>query len=105
LVADFVKGADTEERLGQARVTQKGWLKPSEVAFGAMVALGGAACVGLRLIAVGGTPMVFVVITSIFNAFAYTGGQYPLGLIHPRLGDFSIGYLGLGDLFVLLYFG
>jgi len=49
--------------------------------------------------------MAFVVVTSIFNAFAYTGGQYPLGLIHPRLGDFSIGYLGLGDLFVLLYFG
>jgi len=103
--ADFVKGADTEERLGQARVTQKGWLQPSEVAGGATVALGGAAAVGVRLVAVGGAPLVWVVATSLFNAVAYTGGPYPLGLLHPRLGDFSIGYLGLGDFFVLAYFG
>jgi 1,4-dihydroxy-2-naphthoate octaprenyltransferase len=103
--ADFVKGADTEERLGQARVTQKGWLQPSEVAGGATVALGGAAAVGVRLAAVGGAPLVWVVATSLFNAVAYTGGPYPLGLLHPRLGDFSIGYLGLGDFFVLAYFG
>ena len=101
--ADFVKGADTHERLGQARVTQKGWLSPREVATGATVALAGALLVGLRLILIGGWPMVWVVLTSEFNAVAYTGGPYPLGLI--GLGDFSIGYLGLGDLFVLLYFG
>lgn len=103
--ADFVKGADTHERLGQARVTQKGWLSPAEVATGATLALAAAAGVGLRLVAVGGLPMVWVVLTSIFNAVAYTGGPYPLGYVHPRLGEFSIGYLGLGDLFVLLYFG
>jgi 1,4-dihydroxy-2-naphthoate octaprenyltransferase len=103
--ADFVKGADTKERLGQARVTQKGWMTPTEVATGATLALTSAAAVGVRLVAVGGRPMVFVVATSLFNAVAYTGGPYPLGYIHPRLGDFSIGYLGLGDLFVLLYFG
>merc|ERR1740130_2288742 len=49
--------------------------------------------------------MVWVVVTSEFNAVAYTGGPYPLGYIHPKLGEFSLGYLGLGDLFVLLYFG
>ena len=86
-------------------MTQKGWLSPSEVATGATVALGCAAAIGLRLTAVGGRPMVFVVLTSLFNAVAYTGGPFPLGYIHPRLGDLSIGYLGLGDLFVLLYFG
>jgi 1,4-dihydroxy-2-naphthoate octaprenyltransferase len=46
-----------------------------------------------------------VVASSLFNAVAYTGGRWPLGLLHPRLGDVSIGYLGLGDLFVLIYFG
>jgi 1,4-dihydroxy-2-naphthoate octaprenyltransferase len=80
-------------------------MSQTEVATGATVALFAAALVGSRLIAVGGWPMAVVVITSIFNAVAYTGGPYPLGLIHPRLGEFSIGYLGLGDLFVLIYFG
>ena len=103
--ADFVKGADTSERLGQARATQKGWLTATEVATGATVALGLAGALGVRLIARGGWSMVFVVLTSEFNAVAYTGGPYPLGYIHPKLGEFSLGYLGLGDLFVLLYFG
>lgn len=77
--ADFVKGADTEERLGTARVTQKGWMTQREVATGATVALGAAATVGLRLISIGGKPMIPVVLTSLFNAVAYTGGPYPLG--------------------------
>jgi len=100
-----VKGADTAERLGTARVTQKGWISPRAVATGASFSLGVAGLVGMHLIEVGGWPMALVVVTSIFNAVAYTGGHYPLGLIHPRLGDFSIGYLGLGDIFVLAYFG
>jgi 1,4-dihydroxy-2-naphthoate octaprenyltransferase len=47
--------------------------------------------------------MTFIVITSVFNAFAYTGGPWPLG--YMGLGDISIGYSGLGDVFVFLYFG
>merc|ERR1712135_204187 len=47
--------------------------------------------------------MVFVTITSCFNSFAYTGGEFPLGYV--GLGWVSIGYSGLGDLFVFLYFG
>lgn len=49
--------------------------------------------------------MIFVVMSSLFNAVAYTGGPFPLGYIHPSLGNISIGYSGLGDLFVFLYFG
>lgn len=49
--------------------------------------------------------MVFIVASSLFNAVAYTGGPFPLGYIHPLLGNISIGYSGLGDLFVFLYFG
>jgi len=41
--------------------------------------------------------------SSVFNAVAYTGGPYPLGLI--GLGNISLGYCGLGDLFVFIYFG
>ena len=47
--------------------------------------------------------MTFVVISSIFNAFAYTGGPWPLGYI--GLSNISIAYMGLGDIFAFLYFG
>jgi 1,4-dihydroxy-2-naphthoate octaprenyltransferase len=49
--------------------------------------------------------VIFIVASSIFNAVAYTGGPFPLGYIHPAMGNISIGYSGLGDLFVFLYFG
>lgn len=110
--ADFVRGADDESRVGQARATQKGWLTPGQTAGGATACLLLAAAIGLglsNLAARGGTgtafdaPMLFVVCSSVFNAVAYTGGPYPLGYI--GLGNLSIGYSGLGDVFVFLYFG
>ena len=33
--SDFVQGADTEKRVGQARATQRGWLTPFQTAFAA----------------------------------------------------------------------
>eukprot|EP00554_Chaetoceros_debilis_P003656 CAMPEP_0194082896 /NCGR_PEP_ID=MMETSP0149-20130528/8299_1 /TAXON_ID=122233 /ORGANISM="Chaetoceros debilis, Strain MM31A-1" /LENGTH=348 /DNA_ID=CAMNT_0038765171 /DNA_START=26 /DNA_END=1068 /DNA_ORIENTATION=- len=107
--ADFVKGADTEKRVGQARATQKGWLTPFQTAAGSTVCLFFAAVIGsvLTKICSGGGSidpyMTFITISSIFNAVCYTGGPYPLGYI--GLGNLSIGYSGLGDLFVFLYFG
>ncbi len=114
--ADFVKGADTDQRVGQARATQKGWLSPFQTAFGATFCLVLATILGILLTRMcngagsvgddilGIDPyMVFVTISSVFNAVAYTGGPYPLGYI--GLGNLSIGYSGLGDVFVFLYFG
>jgi 1,4-dihydroxy-2-naphthoate polyprenyltransferase len=115
--ADFVKGADTDKRVGQPRATQQGWLTPSQTA----TAAGGILLMGFGLgvsflhqiwqaqgLAKDGAIVhlsitTFIVLSSIFNAFAYTGGPWPLGYL--GLGDFSIGYAGLGDLFVFLYFG
>jgi 1,4-dihydroxy-2-naphthoate octaprenyltransferase len=110
--ADFVKGADTEKRVGQARATQKGWLTPTQTAMASSFVLGVGLLLGVVFLSniqegsswTGRTlVMEFIVITSIFNAVAYTGGPWPLGYI--GLGNFSIGYSGLGDIFVFLYFG
>ncbi len=120
--SDFVKGADTDARVGQARATQKGWLTPKETLFGSCGCLLFAFGIGSYLTYLSSTwaststaaitttntttidyYMVFVTISSIFNAFCYTGGEYPLGYI--GMGHLSIGYSGLGDLFVFLYFG
>ena len=107
--ADFIKGADTDKRKGQARATQKGWLQPWEVRTAATAAVAVQVLIGALLTAEMGRGsgayyyMIFVTVTSAFNAFAYTGGEYPLGAL--GLGWVSIGYSGLGDLFVFLYFG
>ena len=118
--SDFIKGADTDDRVGQARATQKGWLTPYETAFASTFCLAIATALGLYLTFLASSwrsispstssstttidyYMLFITISSVFNAFCYTGGEYPLGYI--GLGNLSIGYSGLGDLFVFLYFG
>ncbi len=111
--ADFVKGADNDKRVGQARATQKGWLTPMQTASAATFVLAVGLLIGIRFVMgidreqeVGLARtlfMAFIVISSVFNAFAYTSGPWPLGYI--GLEHFSIGYSGLGDLFVFLYFG
>lgn len=120
--ADFVKGADNEKRVGQARATQKGWLTPFQTAMASGLTLLLGLFLGIwlvvRMMVTTTTTtniddgseqkqriaaMIFIVVTSIFNAFAYTGGPWPLGYI--GLPNFSLGYSGLGDLFVFLYFG
>ena len=110
--SDFVKGADTEKRLGQARATQKGWLTPNQTAMASILVLGIGGLLGMNFLAniqddsddwkLRTVILVVVIVSSVFNAFAYTGG-WPLGYI--GLGDLSIGYSGLGDFFVFLYFG
>jgi len=104
--ADFVKGADNDKRVGQARATQKGWLTPFQTAAASGLTLLMGLFLGMRFVGkmnLMKPTMVFIVATSIFNAFAYTGGPWPLGYI--GLPNFSLGYSGLGDLFVFLYFG
>jgi 1,4-dihydroxy-2-naphthoate octaprenyltransferase len=91
--SDFKKGADTAERLGPVRVTQAGLIKPSRVKAGAMMAFGLAVVFGIPLILRGGWPLLLIGVLSILSGWAYTGGPYPLG------------YNGLGELFVFLFFG
>ncbi len=92
-VFDYHKGADTEERLGPTRVTQSGLLTPSQVLAGMWFTFGLAALLGVYLIAAGGWLVLLIGVTAILSAIAYTAGPYPLG------------YHGLGEVFVFLFFG
>ena len=90
---DFKRGADNDDRLGPARATQKGWLTPGQVLRGAIISFLGAVLAGIYLVVIGGWPIVAVGLVSILCGVLYTGGPYPLA------------YVGLGDLFVMLFFG
>jgi 1,4-dihydroxy-2-naphthoate polyprenyltransferase len=90
---DFMKGGDTEERLGPTRVVQAGLLSPRSVLAGTALALALATAVGAYLVWVGGLPILVIGLLALVCAVAYTGGPYPLA------------YHGLGDPFVFVFFG
>ena len=92
-VFDFERGTDTPERLGPTRVTQAGLLTPRQVKIGMGLVFGLAAVLGLYLAWLGGWPIIAIGMAAILAAIAYTGGPFPLG------------YHGLGDLFVFIFFG
>jgi 1,4-dihydroxy-2-naphthoate octaprenyltransferase len=90
---DHAKGADTAERLGPIRVTSSGLLAPRTVMTGGAACLALAVVLSIPLVLHGGWPIVVIGIFSLFFAYAYTGGPFPLA------------YLGLGEIFVVLFFG
>ena len=92
-VFDFEKGADTAERLGPTRAVQAGLLSARSMRRGMLVVFGLALGVGLYLSYVSGPVILLIGCASIASAIAYTGGPYPLG------------YHGLGDVFVFIFFG
>lgn len=92
-VFDYEKGADTEERLGPTRVVQAGILSAKAVRRGMVLMFVLAFLCGLYLTYVGGLWVFVLGLASIASGIAYTGGPYPLG------------YNGLGDIFVLIFFG
>lgn len=90
---DFIKGADKETRLGDARAAQSGWFTPRAVLIMAGLFFAGALVLGIPLVVTGGTPILVIGLVSLVMGYAYTGGPFPLA------------YVGLGDLFVILFFG
>ena len=90
---DAVKGADTDDREGFTRVTQSGLIAPESVKRATYLPFAAAVLVGTTLVYVGGLPILVIGLLSVAAGFAYTGGPYPLG------------YHGLGDAFVFLFFG
>ncbi|MFO0692722.1 MAG: 1,4-dihydroxy-2-naphthoate polyprenyltransferase [Polyangiales bacterium] len=92
-VFDYEKGADTEHRLGPVRTAQAGLITPSQLKKGIAVVFGLAMALGLYLTWVGGPVILAIGIASLLAGLAYTGGPFPLA------------YNGLGDVFVIVFFG
>ncbi len=91
--SDFQKGTDNDQRLGPARAAHQGWLTVDQLKKAVIYCLAIALILGLYLSYVGGIYILLLGIASLLAAVAYTAGPFPLA------------YLGLGDLFVLLFFG
>ncbi len=89
-VFDYLRGAESKERLGPLRVTQAGLLTPKEVQIGMWITFALAALIGIYLITVAGWAILLIGLTAIVAAIAYTG---------------PISDRGLSELFVFAYFG
>lgn len=90
---DALRDADTPERLGPQRAVASGLITVRAMLTGAGLTLLLAAAVGGWLAAESGWQLWIVGLVSVVAALAYTLGPVPLA------------YVGLGDLFVLLFFG
>lgn len=90
---DFLKGADTERRVGPIRATSAGLVTPTAMRNAAMLMTLLALVTGLLLLPYGNLWMLPIGFICLLLAWGYTGGPYPLA------------YNGLGDLFVLIFFG
>jgi len=90
---DFVKGADTAARVGPRRAVAAGLVAPAVMHRAMLAVFGAAFLLGLGLIHWGGPWLLVIGVASILCGLAYTGGPWPLG------------YHGLGDVFVFIFFG
>jgi 1,4-dihydroxy-2-naphthoate octaprenyltransferase len=90
---DFKKGTDTRDRIGPIRVTEAGLVKPGTMKIATAFVFFLAWCGCMWLFMRGGKPVIIIGILSISSGIFYTAGPRPLG------------YLGLGELFVLIFFG
>lgn len=90
---DHAKGADTADRIGPVRVTSAGLLSARAVLTMGFIMLILAVLFSLPLVLRGGWPILALGAVSLLLTYAYTGGPLPLA------------YLGLGELFVIIFFG
>ena len=90
---DFIKGTDTDKRIGPVRLIQAGLIKKNEMLAAFIIAFIAASVLGVFLVIRGGYPVLLVGIFAIIFGILYTAGPAPLG------------YIGLGDIFVFIFFG
>lgn len=90
---DFVKGSDTDERIGFRRATASGLITPEQMKMATILTMLMAFFLGLYLVWAAGWIVLLIGILSLIFGVLYTGGPFPLG------------YNGLGDVFVFIFFG
>ena len=90
---DATKKADTDKRQGPRRITASGDMTPLAVKIWGAAFLAAAAVLSIPLIMAQGWPIIAIGLPCMLCAYCYTGGPFPLA------------YHGLGELFVLLFFG
>lgn len=90
--SDGIRGTDND-RIGPLRITASGLASPSQVKSAAFISFGVAAIAGLLLAINSSWWLIAVGALSIAAAWGYTGGKNPYG------------YMGLGELFVFIFFG
>lgn len=92
-VFDADRGADGADRVGPTRAVAAGLLSRAAMSRAMVLAFGVATLVGAYLTSAAGWPVLVIGVASIASGIAYTGGPWPLA------------YNGLGDVFVMLFFG
>lgn len=90
---DHMKGADTAQRLGPRRITATGGSTARTMMNAGWFMLVAAAGFALPLVLARGPAILLIGIPSLYFCYGYTGGPAPLA------------YRGLGELFVILFFG
>jgi len=91
--SDFIRGADTPQRIGPLRASASGVIAPWRVRWAAVAAFAVAGSVGIALSLATDWRLIFVGAACLLAAWLYTGGPRPYG------------YMGLGELFVFIFFG
>jgi len=90
--SDFVRGADAN-RVGPVRAAASGIVRPDQVRWAAIAAFGVAGLVGLALSLAIDARLLVAGAACLLAGWLYTGGPRPYG------------YLGLGEVFVFVFFG
>ena len=90
--SDFVRGAD-RNRVGPVRAASSGVVRPEQVRAAAIVAFGVAGVVGLVLSLAVDVRLLLAGAACLLAGWLYTGGPRPYG------------YIGLGEVFVFIFFG
>lgn len=89
---DFKKGADLK-RIGPPRAVASGMISESAMMKMSWILFTITFFIGLILVQTAGWPILFIGLISLWAAFAYTGGPYPLA------------YHGLGEATAFVFYG
>ena len=90
---DALRGVDNETRLGPTRVTSSGLISLTSMKNALIFALVIAFILGIYLMFIGGPFIMVIGLLSLYFAYGYTGGPFPLS------------YNGLGEIAAFIFFG